>query len=233
MEVIIYAKRPQNLLKKRDENPVLNKLIELTARKYQAVFSNVLSGEKVVLFDSKHKRFNKKATLIFIAKYTSIFVKQIPSEINSCVGKYVSKRQITRLINNNSCYTSIHSISILISILSLLALDEKSDDFLSLSCADTQNDPLTRTAIINQQNDLDIAKTFLEKQITDLLNDHYYNTYTPFSGEICEYIVTCYDYLMQMTNRQNAFNAIGLFFNNHGSFILPRDMPHIPKLSLL
>ena len=231
----IYAKRTNFKIESRKENHQLLHIIELVAKKIECAILNGNPEKTQTLFDPLNGMIYRSATLHFIAKKASDFVKNIaPQNYSGRVGKYVSKRQMSRLLNNNSHFTSIHAISILITILQLLLMDENSMEFKSIS-KKTEAHSIGVRDIQNYEKNVDLAVSFLKKHITNLLDNNLnYCCYAPGTHFICAYIIESYDCLNQIMHNGNAYNALRAFAVNNPNtlqllIISPGDMPGIPN----
>jgi len=122
-----YVKEPS---KKKQDNPFFTQLVVRIGRKF-----NVIRGEKngqaVVLYDVQTKMFHRGKTHKFIAQQANRFIRKIPlaNIEGENANRVISARQIRKLQNDNSGWTSVNSIIILCVMFQLLQMDINSPEF--------------------------------------------------------------------------------------------------------
>jgi len=232
MNGTIYAIRTETFPKRRLINNDLYRLFELVAKKYQVIHGK--RGKVIYLYDDVFEDVYLSNTVRFVAKYATKFIRKVPLQDNPihCAGRYASKNQIMLLLNENSRFTSVNTIFILVVLLKLLLLDERSKEFRNLSCRKKSIMPVTEKNIIPNDIEDDIAVSFLKQHIENLLNDPYYRHYVPSRHFICEYIIDCYDELIELVGN-NAIDALRKAKNkaegNMGILaVQPLQMPRYP-----
>lgn len=232
-----YARRTGKK-SKRKENTLLKNLISLVARKYKIVYGKrhrlcILYDITDVQNNIGNVRFRK--TERFIARYATRFIRSIASQLpfdGQCAKRNASRKQISRMMDENSLELSVNSIIILTCILKLLQLPIDDPEFQKICYYVPSDYEYSPDCIIQNDNSVNLAKAFLVNQFACLENDPYLNSYAPGTHYLVDYINLCSDHLDNCVG-SNAYRAIRIGAGRPEKQkeifeIVPNDFPPFP-----
>ena len=203
----VYTGKKEN----SKDNMRLRQLISFIALKFQVVYGK--RKKPIVLYEDLEngKRvIHWKNTERFIAKYATRFIRNIPLAPHYDgynAGRYASKRQIERMLDENSLYTSVNSVIILLSILHLLQLSIDDKEFQALCYNSFENYHPSLESIVNIDNDENLCYYFLRNQFKRLYFDPDFKNFAPNTIYLAEYVALCSDALDEIIGN-NAFRAV-------------------------
>lgn len=228
----IYATKTAKIGNKK-ENETLLYLFELVAQRHPVITKK---NRRIPLFDYDKNAMIRKNTFRFVAREATKFIRKQNIENidpDQNIGRYASVRQINRLINSNSPYTTAHAVTIVITLLRLLQLDDplpKEPDYSSERVCSPDYSP---EKICPQDNGYNCAKVYLGKHFDDIICNIIsgLGNFALGTRYIAEYIVDtsdCLDVLVCPT----AYAAIRILRTQGQKKpilqISPQDLPCIP-----
>lgn len=232
-----YAKRLGKKVKRKD-NSLLKNLISLVAKKYQIVYGKrhrhcILYNITDVQKNIGNVHFRK--TERFIARYATKFIRSIPIQplfIGQCAKRNASKRQIDKMMDENSLDLSVNSIIILACILKLLQLPIEDPEFKKICHYVPSDYEYSPDSIIQNDDSVNLAKAFLANQFAYLESDPYLNNYAPGTHYLVDYINLCSAHLDDCVGC-NAYLAIRIGSGKPEKQkeifeITPNDFPPFP-----
>ena len=227
----VYAVRTGKI-GKRKENDELMRLLVLVAKKYRIVKKKSNSDKYVVLYSEENNQWSKRKTIRFVAQQASKFIRDIRVGDKCQIGRYVSRRQINKLVDDNNNDTTVHALAILIVILQLLLCDINSQEYLSLVSPQIAPLVVSPEYYSNEECKKNLACTYLSGHISRLIEDRSYIKYAVDTRELCVYLVDCYDMLNRLVG-ENAYLAVRIKTNANGHKpiirITPNDFPGFPN----
>lgn len=207
-----YIKNEEKRKNTAKNNPLLEQIIIRIARKYN-VIKNRKTGRPIVLYDVNTHKFYRRHTIRFIAQQSTKYIRDI--RLTNIAGqdasRYASSRQIRMLIDDNSGYSSVNAIIILIVMFRLLQYDTKSRDYLEL----VHDDAEQRSEYVDYSPSFfvperlpgtpNLANCFLKEKFDEI--KRIYNQLPIGQQSLANYVIACSDIIDHLVTA-DAYIAI-------------------------
>lgn len=207
-----YIKNEEKRENTPKNNPLLERIIIRIARKYN-VIKNRKTGRPIVLYDVNTHKHYRRRTIRFIAQQSTKFIRDI--RLTNIAGqdasRYASSKQIRMLIDDNSGYSSVNSIIILVVMFRLLQYDTKSRDYLELihDDAEQRNEYIDYSPLFFIPERLpetsNLANCFLREKSDEI--KRIYNRLPIGQQSLANYVIACSNRVDHLVT-SDAYTAI-------------------------